>query len=197
MVKMLMKKITDIVYSIKTVYDCVANPLEKTTKDLPNFVKWSLQSFVLALSGFWLPFLLAFLYEDFSLLETVLMSSPFTIYSITFLSQKLVLNFSALKINKTDKAATARSIVSILTIMLILLQVCIWTNYLMNHKQVGFVGQVIIFLFTVFLGVLLYGMQGSKWEESLGEVPEKQTKDVKQMSASTDVISDDGEGVKL
>ena len=195
--KIVMEKASYIVNRIMTVYDCVAIPLEETTKDIPNFVNWVLQSFVLALSGFWLPFVLAFLYKDFSLLETILMSSPFTIYSITFLSQKLVLNFSALKINKNDKAATARSIVSILTIMLILLQVGVWTNYLMNHKQVDFFWQVIIFLITVFMGILLYGMQGSKWEESLGEVPEKQTEGVDQMAASSDEVSDDGEGVEL
>ncbi len=194
---MTIEKGANIVNAIKTVYDCIAIPLEETTKDIPNFIKWSLQSFVLALSGFWLPLVLAILYKDVSLLETILMSSPFTIYSITFLSQKLVINFSALKINQNDKAATARSIVSILTIMLIMLQVGIWTNYLMNYKQVGFVWQVIIFLITVFMGILLYGMHGSKWEESLGDIPEKQTKGVDQMAASSDEISDDGNGVKL
>ena len=156
-----------------------------------------MQSFVLALSGFWLPFVLSYIYNDLDLLESIIYFAPFTVFSITFLSQKLVLNFSELKINSNNYAATARAIVSIATILLILLQVCIWTIFLMNHRSVSFLTQVIILLITLFLGIILYGMQGSDWEDYLSNVLEKQNEDIDDLGKKADGKKTDKEGNKL
>lgn len=179
------------------LYACITIPLEKTTKNKLEFIKWFLQSFVLALSGFWLPFVLSYIYNDLDLLESIIYFAPFTVFSITFLSQKLVLNFSELKINSNNYAATARAIVSIATILLILLQVCIWTIFLMNHRSVSFLTQVIILLITLFLGIILYGMQGSDWEDYLSNVLEKQNEDIDNLGKKADGKKTDKEGNKL
>ena len=178
-------------------YRAFSIPLKKATTSKLPFLKWLCLSFGLPLAVFWIPLFLSVILHDLNFLEKVLLSSTFPLFSFVFLSERIVGLLSDLNINKNDNAASVRVIVSVCAIIIVSLQLALWTLHLFADSPSEPVGELILFILTFFMGVIFFSIQGNAWEPSLEKVAATQDKKVEALGDSANNKKEDGEGNKI
>ena len=179
-----------------SLYRLFSIPVAKATENTPSFAKWIILSFLMPLIVSIFPLIIVFLSgKSVQAIEQPALVT-LTIFSITFLSECCVNSFSVLNINKNELAAAYRAIICASAIAYTILLVIIWTISLLNGPCFGIIGNVIIFLITLTIGIFFFSMQRNDWESAL-ELVQKQDKDVTKLGIHAKEKNDDGNGVMI
>lgn len=166
-----------------------------------SFMAWLMVILFIGLAGFWIQLAISIGTWSISGAEIarIINSSHFTSYSIVILAEGIASGFLAVGASSNDVSAGMRTIIVVLAIVLVSISVGFMTaeDVTFGSARILPVTKVLLAIFAISVASYLYCFRFPEWEKQVGEVKEKEDKEVGELGKRAQSISSDDEGVRL
>jgi hypothetical protein len=175
-------------------------PLIAISKGKIQYSIWAISAFVLGLSGFWLPILISSIsnIQSLRLANRLLNAGILASFCVVIIADGVAGLFTY--VTSKPRVLGLKGLVGMMALVIVIIQIPIFAiERDFNEVNPAFIFfQIIIALFSIAIATYLYCFRYPElWEGDVSEIPEKEIKDIDQLSTTAEKTDTDGTGVKL